>query len=378
MATHGARVLVVEREKQFHDRARSEAMMPWGVAEAQRLGIYGLLRGTCGHELHWWDIYLESERIVHRNLVANTPHHTPAFAFSHPAMQEVLLGAAAAAGAEVRRQATAREVRPGTLPTVVIAQDDHLTEVRARLVVGADGRASMVRSWAGFRVHQDPEHLLIGGVLLEHMAVPEDTIPFVIHPGLGQLAYLFPEGGGRVRAYVVCQKTGHQPFAGDADLPRFIAESVQAGARAEWYAEARAAGPLVTFDGPDIWVKHPYRGGVVLIGDAATASNPTWGEGLSLAVRDARVLRDHLLHHDDWTAAGHAYAEAHDRAHNVIHTIDTWFTELLLTRGPDADARRARALPLLVRERSRIPDLVGLGPDLLVDEMARRRFFGEV
>jgi menaquinone-9 beta-reductase len=33
MAAHGARVLVLEREKQFKDRIRGEAMLPWGVAE---------------------------------------------------------------------------------------------------------------------------------------------------------------------------------------------------------------------------------------------------------------------------------------------------------------------------------------------------------
>ena len=35
MAEHSAKVLVVEREKQFKDRVRGEYMSPWGVAEAQ-------------------------------------------------------------------------------------------------------------------------------------------------------------------------------------------------------------------------------------------------------------------------------------------------------------------------------------------------------
>ena len=64
---------------------------------------------------------------------------------------------------------------------------------------------------------------------------------------------------------------------------------------------------------------HPYEAGVVLIGDAAAASDPTWGQGLSLTVRDTRVLRDHLCAHDDWEAAGHAYAVEHDRYYSVIH-----------------------------------------------------------
>ena len=57
MAEHGARVLVVEREKQFKDRVRGEFMAPWGAAEARELGIYDLLRETCGQELPWFDQY---------------------------------------------------------------------------------------------------------------------------------------------------------------------------------------------------------------------------------------------------------------------------------------------------------------------------------
>jgi 2-polyprenyl-6-methoxyphenol hydroxylase-like FAD-dependent oxidoreductase len=47
MAGRGAKVLVLEREKQFKDRVRGEALVPWGVAEASELGICGLLKEKC-------------------------------------------------------------------------------------------------------------------------------------------------------------------------------------------------------------------------------------------------------------------------------------------------------------------------------------------
>jgi choline dehydrogenase-like flavoprotein len=50
MAEHGARVLVLEREKQFKDRIRGELLQAWGVAETQALGLYELLRTTCAFE----------------------------------------------------------------------------------------------------------------------------------------------------------------------------------------------------------------------------------------------------------------------------------------------------------------------------------------
>src|SRR5262249_55052104 len=61
MAEHGARVLVLEREKRFKDRIRGEFMAPWGVAEAQALGIDGLLRATCARECPRFGFYTEPE-----------------------------------------------------------------------------------------------------------------------------------------------------------------------------------------------------------------------------------------------------------------------------------------------------------------------------
>jgi 2-polyprenyl-6-methoxyphenol hydroxylase-like FAD-dependent oxidoreductase len=139
----------------------------------------------------------------------------------------------------------------------------------------------------------------------------------------------------------------------------------------------RASGPLATFDGAETWVEHPYKAGVVLIGDAAAASDPTWGQGLSMTVRDARVLRDQLCAHDDWEAAGHAYAAEHDRYYGVIHTVDNWLTELFLALGPEAEACRDRALPLIDQDGTRVPDHIISGPELPAHETVRQRFFGE-
>jgi hypothetical protein len=50
---------------------------------------------------------------------------------------------------------------------------------------------------------------------------------------------------------------------------------------------------------------------------------------------------------------------------------------MFLETGPEADARRAKALPLIAQDGARIPNLFGLGPEAPSDETARRRFFGE-
>jgi 2-polyprenyl-6-methoxyphenol hydroxylase-like FAD-dependent oxidoreductase len=116
---------------------------------------------------------------------------------------------------------------------------------------------------------------------------------------------------------------------------------------------------------------------VVLIGDAAASSDPSWGQGLSLTVRDVRVLRDHLLKYENWDEAGQAYAEAHDHHYGVIHTVDNWMSQMFFETGPIGEARRARAFPLLAQDPTRAPDHILSGPDLPLDETVRRRFFGE-
>jgi hypothetical protein len=99
---------------------------------------------------------------------------------------------------------------------------------------------------------------------------------------------------------------------------------------------------------------------------------------LSITLRDARILRDQLVNSADWDAAGHAYAREHDRCYQAVHTWEDWFTTFFYDRGAQADERRARAMPLIERDMSRIPDYMLSGPDLPVDDTVRARFFGEL
>jgi 2-polyprenyl-6-methoxyphenol hydroxylase-like FAD-dependent oxidoreductase len=378
MADHGARVLVLEREPQFKDRIRGELLLPWGGAEARALGIYELLRDTCGHEVPWFDTYLGAMPTGHNNLPAITPQQAPSLTFYHPTMQEVLLQAATNAGAEVRRGATVREVRPGTTPMVVVEQNGQIQEIPAWLIVGADGRSSLVRKWAGFTVQRDPDRILIAATLFENMQIAQDTIPMFHHPSIGRMTILVPQGHGRVRVYFCYHKdTNLNRLQGADDIARFIEESIKAGAVAEWYSGARATGPLATFDGADTWVPHPYRDGIALLGDAAASNDPSLGQGTCLTLRDVRVLRDKLCTFEDWNIAGHAYAEEHDRHYGVMHNVGNWFNDLFLVPGPEAEACRARAFPLLAQDPTRFLSHIFIGPDLPLNETVRRRFFGE-
>lgn len=377
MARRGARVLVLEREERFTDRVRGEVLAPWGVAELRALGLEDCIRRNCGHELPWFDLFYQGMMVQHRDVVATTPQGTGWLAFYHPAMQEVVIAAAAAAGAQVRRGVRVREVRPGSPPTVIADSGRGLDEITPRLVICADGRSSVARKWGGFAACREAPRHLFSGVLLDQAAAPEEISGLFLDPPHGRVSLLFPQGGGRVRAYVGYHRDGSPPSPATYTVERFIDESVAAGVPRQWYADSRPAGPLAMFDGTDNWVDHPYRDGVALIGDAAATSDPTWGQGMSLTLRDARTLVDCLSQHEDWDDACHAYAAAHDRYAEVVRIADGWYADLFMALGPEAEARRMAALPLIAADPTRMVDVPMSGPDLLIDDNARRRFFGE-
>jgi menaquinone-9 beta-reductase len=373
LAEHRARVLVVERESQFKDRVRGEWMAPWGAAEAAKLGLYNLLLEHGAFEKQ----YFQFSGSPVRDLKETTPQQLGSLNLYHPLMQEAVIEAARLAGATIWRGATIREIEPGDPPSVTVDKNGSIQRLTARIVVGADGRSSVCRAWAGLESIRETRGMFLAGVLFEGVTVPEDTSAMLVNPTIGQIAYFFPQHRKRVRAYCALPLAGRR-LQGSSDVGDFVYECVRSGAPAAAYADAKAIGPLASFDSTANWVALPYREGIALVGDAAGASDPVWGQGLSLTLRDVRVLSDHLLSSDDWDAAGQAYAKDHQNYFATIHNVESWSTELFVKTGAEADAARARALPLILADPTRVPDHFFSGPDLPCDELVRRRLFGEV
>jgi len=373
MSQRGARVLILEHEQHFRDRVRGEYVCPWGVAEAKQLGIFELLRDNCATELPWADLGFGP-----RNLIETTPQQLPALSFCHPEMQETLLAAAEIAGAEVRRGVMVQGIEDGGQPVVLARVNDRTERIPARFVVAADGRSSAVRKWLGFTVEKNIQPFLFAGVLLTDVAARPDTGVFIFNADLGVLAVVIPQSKGRYRAYFGYPSTAVYRLQGGESLSLFLSECAKvAPTFTEFHAASKLAGPLASFEGGDIWVNHPYRHSVALIGDAAATSDPTFGQGLSLALRAARVLRDQLLANSDWDDAGHAYAEQHEAYFHNCHTSTVWFRQVFQEQSPEAALRRQKSLPLIAQDLTRVPDHIFSGPEMPLNDSVRSRFFGE-
>jgi 2-polyprenyl-6-methoxyphenol hydroxylase-like FAD-dependent oxidoreductase len=202
-------------------------------------------------------------------------------------------------------------------------------------------------------------------------------VQFILNPDIQQLSIIFPIGTDRFRTYLVFRDGTRPPLSGGKDQQAFVEGSIVTGARANWFRGGEPIGPLAPFNAPDSWADHPYRDGVVLIGDAAAASDPCFGCGLSLTLRDVRVLRDHLTAIPNFAAASDTYAAEHDRYYRALRRIHGWFRELWFGAGAEAKALRTRALPKIAEDPRRVPDFIAVGPEAPSDTIARRRMLAE-
>ncbi len=342
LARDGRSVIVLEATVQFEDRVRGETMMPWGVREAQRLGVATVLEQAGAHSVPLWKRYSEGDPVARDVPVGLLiPGVAGSLNLHHPVACQALLDAACAAGAEVVRGVSEVRVRPGCPPCVTYRCGNDWSEVTPGVVVGADGRASAVRRDAGIELHRQAEAGFVAGLLLDEVDLPGDY-DMLVEDELG-LFLLFHQGAGRARAYHVVAPAHRHRYAGESGTKRFLADIAAIPVPgAEAVAAGRAIGPCRSIAGTDTWIEAPFVDGVVLIGDAAGHNDPTAGCGLSIAMRDARIVKELLAagaqRAQDFVAYGVECMERMRRLRLIADLINVGSVE----PGPDRRMRRAR------------------------------------
>ena len=348
LARAGLTVTVLEQQLSYRDRVRGEYLQPWGVAEAQHLGISEILVQAGGSFARRIIPYDEinaphAAEAAARALDTLVPGVPGALCVSHPAACLALSQAAENAGATVIRGIGRSTITPGSEPAVTFELDGVENRLSCRLIIGADGRSSTVRAQAGIRLlHEEATHF-ISGMLVDHVSEwPQEDIAIGTE---GEVHFfVFPQGGQKLRLYTCTALDQRSRYSGPAGPRRFLDDfrGLSCLPFHEALGRATPIGPCATMSGEDTWTEVPFVEGVVLIGDAGGYNGPIIGQGLSLALRDVRLLSEILLEQPEWAPSRlKRYGQRRRKGLRRMRIVAEFRAALAAQFGPEVAARRA-------------------------------------
>jgi 2-polyprenyl-6-methoxyphenol hydroxylase-like FAD-dependent oxidoreductase len=374
LARDGVEIVVLERETVFPDRVRGEWIAPWGVAEAKRLDLLNLLRehgGLCisrnlPYDENWPSDAAEQHAM---DLTVMHPEAPGALCIGHPLMCNIFYDAAVKRGARFIRGVEHIEVTPGVRPAVSFVHDGVTTTLSPRLVIGSDGRNSQVRKRLEFPLEADPPHSIICGMLVANVPDwPRDVQAVGTEDRLHYL--VFPQGKDLVRLYACYDFADRARFSGPDKQARMLrAFRLDCLPLGEAIAAGTPIGPLNGVSNEDHWIDDPTAPGVVLIGDAAGHNDPITGQGVSITLRDVRLMRDLLSGGGDWSQSDFApYVEERRERMRRLRIAARLARQLRVEFGPDAKARRARVTMRAAEGHLSPYPAVLIGPERLPPE----------
>ena len=263
----GITVTILEKSQVHVDHVRGEWLAPWGVAETQRLGLYDTLIAAGGHHLGRHIGYsddidpAEAESQPLDFKAFEGAGFKPPLCMRHPDMCDLLNREATTSGAELLRGVTDLHVIAGSAPEVRFRHDGRERKFNPRIVIGADGRNSVVRSQVGIEQHRDPTHHLMAGMLVDNtVGWPADLQIFGTEARVNFLA--FPQSPERVRLYICYPNEDKKRFAGADNQARFLdAFHLASVPGSEYLANGTPSGPCNSYGNEDTWTDVPYVAG---------------------------------------------------------------------------------------------------------------------
>jgi flavin-dependent dehydrogenase len=299
----GLDVAVFERRRPPVDVACGEGLMPEGVAALDRLGVgLGLDRARPFRGIRF---------LGDGGSAAGTFPARHGLGIRRTTLHQALAERATTLGAELRWDVKVT----GLTASGVITETG---PVSARVVVGADGRMSAVRRWAG--LDGRPSRRKRFGIR-RHYCVEPWTDLVEVHWADGAEAYVTPVGP---RTVGVALLWSGEPAHFDRLLARFeqLRDRLD---RASVTSDDRGAGPL------EQRAKGVLKGRVALVGDAAGYLDAISGEGLGLGLRQAEALVGAVVNDD---------LAAYPGAHRRISRHPLRMTRLLLLLSDHPRLRR--------------------------------------
>jgi 2-polyprenyl-6-methoxyphenol hydroxylase-like FAD-dependent oxidoreductase len=297
LADRGVPVTLVERQRDFGREFRGEMLMPSGVEALERMGLAETLQSAP----HWQPLSLTV--FLNREVVVDVPLD-PAFFGGHPPTAVSQPGLLEAIVAEAAKRPAFRFLR-GTAVRDLLREGDRVVGVRVEgdagsealrgdLVVGTDGRASIVRRRGGFAARQNAPPMDIVWAKLPPLAGFRGARGYA---GGGHLLLVYHTYGDRLQVgWAILKGTfGELRRRGVVEWVEEMAGHVTPDLAAHLRAHAAELTHPFLLDAVSDRVERWSSPGALLLGDAAHTSSPVGGQGLNLALRDAIVAANHLV-----------------------------------------------------------------------------------
>lgn len=325
LAGAGHAVLLLDRAEFPRRKACGECVNPAGVAALHALGVWDAVEAAGPARLDGWRIRPGSED----GFLGRFPGGVHGIGMEREVLDSVLLDHARRRGVEVRTGARVTDVvREGARVAGVRVGED---EIRARLVIGADGLRSVVMRRLG---------LLRRAPRLRKLALTAHVVG-VDGRGWGELRALgrgcvgiAEVGGGRCNVTVVVAGDEAREVAGDP------AGYFDDALRRFGFADARRVDEVLSTGPFDFPVRRAIADGALLVGDAAGYYDPFTGQGIYRALRGAELAArtaDAALRARDLSAAALApYERARRHAfgsgERVQHLVEAFVSRPALLR----------------------------------------------
>ncbi|MGY1681067.1 NAD(P)/FAD-dependent oxidoreductase [Geodermatophilus sp. SYSU D01176] len=341
LARQGHRVLVVDRSAFPSDTVSTHLVHPPGVAALRRWGLLDRVLATgCPpigtYAFDFGDFTLSG--------APGTPDSPVAYAPRRTVLDQLLVEAAAEAGAEVRERFTVDDlvVEDGSVVGVRgHGRDDRraVTE-RARVVVGADGLHSLVARAVRPEQYRDQPPLLCGyytywsGLPMDGRfeAYDRPNRAFAAWPTNDDLALVI--AGWPYAEFEANKRDLEGAYLRTLDLAPRFADRVRAATR-----EERLVGAVV----PNFF-RRPHGPGWALVGDAGYTKDFVTAQGIQDAFRDAELcataLHDVLSGDRPFDAAMEEYRSRRDEQVAAMYEFTLGFASL---QPPPPDLQRLLA-----------------------------------
>ncbi len=301
LAARGIAVTLIERQRDFAREFRGEALMPSGLDALVQLGLGDLLEAVPHQVPDALQIYRDGKLAIAARVADVLPAGPRPLTVSQPHLLEAIVARAERhAGFTFLRGAAVRDLvreAAGRVCGVRVEAADGAREIAARLVIGADGRASAVRRRGEFAVRKIGAVLDVVWAKLPWPSFYGAGRPVRGYLGHAHLLIALPAPDGLLQIAWVIRKGsfGELRGRGIEDWVREMAAHVSPDLAEHIRAHAGEISRPFLLDAETDRVRGWAAPGVLLIGDAAHTMSPVGGQGLNVALRDAIVAANQLV-----------------------------------------------------------------------------------